>query len=60
MDRFVARLNIEHLRDALATETNQAKRKMLERLLAEQEEELKAANKRHEQQDTKNQQKTGC
>ena len=49
MDRFVARQNIEHLRDALATETDQAKRRMLERLLAEQEAELEAAEKRHAQ-----------
>jgi len=48
MDRFVARQNIEHLRQALLKETDQAKRKVLQDLLAEQEEELKAANKRHD------------
>ena len=50
MDRFVARQNIEHLREALLKETDQTKRKVLELLLSEQEEELKAANKRHDHQ----------
>jgi hypothetical protein len=48
MDRFVARQNIDHLRDALATETDEDKRKLLVRLLAEQEELLAAANQKHD------------
>ena len=50
MDRFVARQNIEHLRETLGTEIDPVRRKMIGRLLAEQDEELKAANKRHEAQ----------
>ena len=42
MDGFVARLNIEHLRDALASEPNEAKRQTLARLLAEEEAKLAA------------------
>jgi hypothetical protein len=50
MDRFVARQNIEHYRDALAKETDESKRLLLLRLIAEEEERLAAANIRHEAQ----------
>ncbi len=40
MDRTVARLNIEHYRRLLATETDESKRKMLQKLLAEEEAKL--------------------
>jgi hypothetical protein len=42
MDRSVARLNIEHYRRLLAEETDEKRRQMLLRLLAE--EEAKVAN----------------
>jgi len=37
MDRTVARLNIEHYRRLLAQETDEARRKTIMRLLAEEE-----------------------
>jgi hypothetical protein len=40
MDRTVARLNIEHYRKRLAEETDEAKRQVLLRLLAEEEAKL--------------------
>lgn len=40
IDRAVARLNIEHYRKLLATETDDAKRETLHRLLAEEEAKL--------------------
>ena len=40
MDRFVARENIAHLRDKLATEQDELKRQTLTRLLAEEEAKL--------------------
>lgn len=40
MDRSVARLNIEHFRHLLATESDEARRKVLQRLLAEEEAKL--------------------
>ena len=40
MDRAVARLNIEHYRKLLATETDEARRQTLLRLLAEEEAKL--------------------
>ncbi len=43
MDKLVARLNIEHFRKQLETETDEAKRQMLLRLLAEEEAKLAAA-----------------
>ena len=43
MERYVARLNIEHLREALATETDKAKRLTLARLLADEEAKLAVA-----------------
>ncbi len=40
MDKFVARQNIQHYRDKLATETNEERRQMLLRLLADEEAKL--------------------
>ncbi|HEV2714085.1 MAG TPA: hypothetical protein VGU64_02395 [Terriglobales bacterium] len=40
MDEFVARANIAHYREKLATETDDAARQMLRRLLAEEEAKL--------------------
>jgi hypothetical protein len=40
MDKFVARANIEHFRRKLAIETDEAKRQVLARLLAEEEAKL--------------------
>jgi len=40
LDRSVAHLNIEHYRRLLATETDQAKRELLMRLLKEEEAKL--------------------
>jgi hypothetical protein len=40
LDRQVARLNIEHFRKLLATETDEVKRRTLLRLLAEEEAKL--------------------
>jgi hypothetical protein len=37
MDMFIARLNIEHFRKQLAEETDETKRQLLLRLLAEEE-----------------------
>ena len=42
MDKTVADLNIEHFRKLLAVETDPAKRRMIERLLAEEEAKLLA------------------
>jgi len=43
MDKRVARLNIEHYRKLLGTEVDEAKRRTLQRLLAEEEAKLAAA-----------------
>lgn len=43
MEKFVARLNVEHLRDALSSETDETKRQTLARLLADEEAKLAAA-----------------
>jgi hypothetical protein len=40
MDRSIARLNIEHFRRLLATETDEKRRQTLLRLLAEEEAKL--------------------
>ena len=40
LDRTVARLNIEHFRRLLATETDESRRQVLIRLLAEEEAKL--------------------
>jgi hypothetical protein len=42
MDKFVARANIEHYRRKLAQETDETKRQVLARLLAEEEAKLEA------------------
>ena len=42
MDKRVARLNIEHYRKLLATELDEAKRRKLQTLLAEEEKKLAA------------------
>jgi hypothetical protein len=42
MDKFVARANIKHYRRKLEEEPNEEKRKLLERLLAEEEAKLEA------------------
>lgn len=39
-DATIARLNIEHFKSLLATETDETKRKMIIRLLAEEEAKL--------------------
>jgi hypothetical protein len=50
MDEFIAKLNIEHFKKKLATETDQTVRKTLLTLLAEEEAKLdkiaKAASKK--------------
>ena len=43
MDRTVARLNIDHYRRLLAEEKDEAKRKTLQKLLAEEEAKLAGA-----------------
>ena len=40
MDRTVARLNIEHYRRLLAQETDESRRRTIQRLLAEEEAKL--------------------
>ena len=45
MDKFVARQNIEHYRHKLATETDEKRRQMLLRLLADEEAKLAALEK---------------
>ncbi|HTV26895.1 MAG TPA: hypothetical protein VMF32_03860 [Xanthobacteraceae bacterium] len=42
MERTIARLNIEHYKQLLATETDDAKRQTLMRLLAEEEVKLRS------------------
>lgn len=42
MDKGIAKLNIEHFRDKLATERNETKRQTLLRLLAEEDAKLAA------------------
>jgi hypothetical protein len=42
MDKMVARLNIQHFRELLEKESDEAKRKVLVRLLEEEEARLKA------------------
>jgi hypothetical protein len=46
MDEFIAKANIEHFKELLATEKVEAKRKLLLELLAEEELKLAAAVKR--------------
>jgi hypothetical protein len=42
MDKTIARLNVEHFRKRLATETNETTRQTLLRLLAEEQTKLAA------------------
>jgi len=44
MDKTIAQLNIAHFREKLKTETDEAKRQTLRRLLAEEEAKLAALN----------------
>jgi hypothetical protein len=46
MDKFVAKLNIDHYRAALAGEKNEHRRSTLARLLAEEEAKLAAAEEK--------------
>jgi hypothetical protein len=46
MDRLVARLNIEHLREMLASESDPKKRETLTRLLQEEEKKLAEASEK--------------
>jgi hypothetical protein len=46
VDETIARLNIEHYRKLLPHETDEAKRRTLSRLLAEEEEKLAQIMKR--------------
>jgi hypothetical protein len=48
MDRFIALRNLEHFRELLAKETDEAKREQLLRLITEEEVKLKAAEGRRE------------
>ncbi len=45
MDKFVARLNIEHYRRKLAAETDESQRQILLRLLAEEQAKLATLEK---------------
>jgi hypothetical protein len=45
MDRDIARLNIEHFRKLLERETDESRRAMLLRLLAEEEAKLNALSR---------------
>jgi hypothetical protein len=50
MRKFVAGLNIDHYREILAVETDEEKRKLVEKLLAEAEAELAAAKDKDREQ----------
>lgn len=50
MERSVARLNIEHYKQLLATETDDVKRQTLMRLLAEEEAKLRRLSESESQQ----------
>ena len=49
MDEFIAKANIEHFKLLLKTETDEKKRRVLERLLADEELKLAAALKRKDE-----------
>jgi hypothetical protein len=53
MDRTVAHLNIEHYRRLLAAETDESKRKLLQKLLAEEEAKLAQAQANAKKQQPK-------
>ena len=42
MQKFVAKQNIQRFRDMLAAETNDARRELLQRMIAEEEAKLQA------------------
>ena len=46
MDEFIAKANIQHFKEKLATEKDEGKRKVLLQLLAEEEQKLAAALRR--------------
>jgi Mg/Co/Ni transporter MgtE len=50
MKKMVARLNIEHFRHMLESETDETKRRMLLRLLDEEEANMKALTKAEEKE----------
>jgi len=52
LDRTVAHLNIEHYTRLLETETDQEKRKLLQRLLKEEETKLEKAKAAQKQRPT--------
>ena len=49
MDKFVARLNVEHYRNKIALERDEALRQKLRRLLAEEETKLAAIEAREKE-----------
>ena len=51
MDRFVAKLNIEHFQKLLAAETDESERRRLRALLEQEEAKLAAALKQHAKPD---------
>ena len=51
MDEFIAKANIQHFKEKLATEKDEAKRKLLLQLLAEEEQKLAAALRRKRGED---------
>jgi len=50
MRKFVTHLNIDHYREILAVETDEEKRKLIEKLLADAEAELAAAKEKDREQ----------
>ena len=50
MDRTVAHLNVEHFRHLLERETDESKRQMILRLLAEEEAKLRKINEDRKRQ----------
>jgi len=53
MDRSVARLNVEHYRKLLANETDETRRQMIMRLLAEEEAKLANPGARQEKRNSR-------
>ena len=49
VDRFIARANIAHFEDLLSTETDPAKREIIERLLRLERQKLEAAERQANQ-----------
>jgi len=50
VDQWIARANIEHFRQRLAAETDEAKRRTIARLLVEEQAKLQAAMARDQEQ----------